>query len=54
MSRNHSRPHLNTDVNQLTDRVIQRIIQQWVDEKPVVEIGRYFQIIRQRVYQLIS
>ena len=41
-------------MSQLSNRDIQRIIQQWVNEKPVVEIARYFQITRQRVYQLIN
>ena len=54
LSRNHLTTHLNNDVSKLSDRDIQRIIQQWVKEKPVVEIARYFQITRQRVYQLIS
>ncbi len=46
--------HVNIDVSKLSNRDIQRIIQQWVNEKPVVEIARYFQITRQRVYQLIN
>jgi len=41
-------------VSKLTNRDIQRIIRQWVREKPVVEIARDFQITRQRVYQLIT
>jgi putative transposase len=41
-------------VSKLSNRDIQKIIQQWVNEKPVVEIARYFQITRQRVYQLIN
>jgi len=46
--------HLNNDVSKLTNRDIQRIIRQWVREKPVVEIARDFQVTRQRVYQLIT
>ena len=41
-------------MSKLSNRDIQRIIQQWANEKPVVEIARYFQITRQRVYQLIN
>jgi len=41
-------------VSKLSDRDIQRIIWQWVREKPIVEIAWDFQITRQRVYQLIS
>lgn len=41
-------------MSKITNRDIQRIIRQWVKEKPVVEIARYFQITRQRVYQLIN
>ncbi len=54
LSRNHLTSHVNIDVSKLSNRDIQRIIQQWVNEKPVVEIARYFQITRQRVYQLIN
>jgi len=41
-------------VSKLTNRDIQRIINQWANEKPIVEIAQYFQITRQRVYQLID
>jgi hypothetical protein len=41
-------------VSKLTNRDIERIILQWAKEKPVAEIARYFQITRQRVYQLID
>ena len=41
-------------MSKLSNRDIQRIIQQWVKEKPIVEIARYFRITRQRVYQLIN
>jgi len=41
-------------VSKLTNRDIERIILQWGKEKPVAEIARYFQITRQRVYQLID
>ena len=54
LSRNHLTSHLNIDVSKLTNRDIQRIIRQWLKEKPVAEIARDFQITRQRVYQLIT
>jgi len=41
-------------VSKLTNRDIQRIIRQWLKEKPVAKIARDFQITRQRVYQLIT
>jgi hypothetical protein len=41
-------------VSKISDGDIQRIIQQWMKEKPLVEIAGYFQITRQRVYPLIS
>ena len=41
-------------MSKLSNRDIQRIIRQWEKEKPVIEIARYFQITRQRVYQLIN
>jgi hypothetical protein len=47
-------PHPNSDVSKLSNRDIQRIIRQWVTEKPFVEIARYFPISRQRVYPLIN
>ena len=41
-------------MSKLTNRDVQRIIRQWVREKPVVEIARDFQVTRQRVYPLIT
>lgn len=41
-------------MSKLSNRDIEKLILQWVREKPVVEIARHFQITRQRVYQLIS
>jgi len=41
-------------VSKLTNRDIQRIIRQWLKEKPVADSARDFQVIRQRVYQLIT
>lgn len=38
----------------LTNRDIQRIIQQRLNEKPVAQIAQDFQVIRQRVYQIIT
>jgi len=54
VSRNHLTTSLNSDVSKLTNRDIHRIIRQWANEKPVVEIAQNFQITRQRVYQLID
>ena len=54
LSQNHLTSHLNIDVSKLTNRDIQRIIRQWLKEKPVADIARDFQVTRQRVYQLIT
>jgi hypothetical protein len=54
LSRNHLTTPVNSDVSKLTNRDIQRIIRQLVKERPVVEIAQYFQITRQRVYQLVD
>ncbi|WML67549.1 MAG: hypothetical protein METHP_01088 [Methanoregula sp. SKADARSKE-2] len=54
LSRNHLTSDVNTDLSNLSNGAIQRIIQQCVNDKPVVEIARYFQITRQRVYQFIN
>ncbi|MGA2161987.1 MAG: hypothetical protein ABSG28_07335, partial [Methanoregula sp.] len=39
VSRNHLTTSLNSDVSKLTNRDIHRIIRQWANEKPVVEIA---------------
>ena len=54
LSRNHLTPQLNTDVSKLSNQDIQKSIRHWVKQKPVVEIAQYFQITRQRVYQLLN
>ena len=54
LSRNHLTTYLNIDVSKLTNRDIERIIKQWQKEKPVAEISQYFQVTRQRIYQVIS
>ena len=41
-------------MSKLTNRDIQRIIRQWLKEKPVADSARDFQVIRQQVYQLIT
>jgi len=41
-------------VSKLTNRDIERILKQWQKGKPVAEIARYFQVIRQRIYQIIK
>lgn len=41
-------------MSKLSNRDIERIIRQWIKGKPVTEIAQYFQITRQRVYQLIK
>jgi putative transposase len=41
-------------VSKLSNRDIQNIIQQWLQEEPVIQIAKEFQITRQRVYQLIT
>jgi putative transposase len=41
-------------VSKLTNRDIERIIKQRLNGKPVAEIARYFQVTRQRVYQIIG
>ena len=41
-------------MSKLTNRDIERIIKQWQKEKPVAEISQYFQVTRQRIYQVIS
>jgi hydrogenase 3 maturation protease len=45
--------HLNIDVSKLTNRDIQRIIRQWLKEKPVAEIARDFHKKRDR-YQTMT
>lgn len=54
LPRNHLITSANSDVGKLTKRDIERILRQWVKEKPVVKSVRSFQIARQRVYQLIN
>ena len=54
VSRNHLTSNVNIDVSKLSDRDIERIIKQWLKEKPVAEIARDFQVTRQRIYQLIN
>lgn len=41
-------------MSKLSNRDIQRIIREWIKGKPITEIAQYFQITRQRVYQLIN
>jgi putative transposase len=41
-------------VGKLSNRDIQNIIQQWLQEEPVIQIAKEFQVTRQRVYQLIT
>jgi len=40
VSRNNLTTHLNIDVSKLSNRDIERIIKQWLKEKPVDEIAR--------------
>ena len=54
LSRNHLTSHLNIDVSKLTNRDIERIIKQQQKGKLVAELARYFQVTRQRVYQIIG
>ena len=54
VSRNHLTSNVNIDVSKLSDRDIERIIKQWLKEKPVAAIARDFQVTRQRIYQLID
>jgi putative transposase len=41
-------------VSKLSNRDIQKIIQQWIQDEPVIQIALKFQVTRQRVYQLIT
>jgi putative transposase len=41
-------------VSKLTNRDIQKILRQWLNEEPVTQIAREYQVTRQRVYQLIT
>jgi len=41
-------------VSKLTNRDIERILKQRLNGKPVAEIARYFQVTRQRIYQIIQ
>ena len=48
------RAYLNIDVSKLTNRDLESIIKQRLNGKAIAEIARYFQVTRQRIYQIIA
>ena len=41
-------------MKKLTNEDIRRIVKQWQNGKPVKKIAEFFQVTRQRIYQIVN